>query len=235
MVPTHLGMILDGNRRFAKEIMKRPWEGHKFGVAKAREAIEWACEIGIKYITAYVLSLENLKTRPKKELKTILKYLEMEADDMLENTEHVIHRFKVKVRFIGRLSMLPESLQKKIVKVEDVTRKYKSYFLNIAVAYGGQQEIVDATKKIIGKCLKGVLNPATLNEKILKENLYTNGQPYPDLIIRSGGEKRISNFMTFQSAYSELIFLDKKWPALTKEDFLSAVKEFESRKRRFGK
>ncbi|MBI5347283.1 MAG: di-trans,poly-cis-decaprenylcistransferase [Candidatus Aenigmarchaeota archaeon] len=235
MIPMHVGVILDGNRRFAKELMKKPWEGHKLGVIKAREVLEWACELGVKYFTAYVLSLENLSTRPRKELKLILKYLESEADEMIQDAGHAVHRFRINVRFIGRLNILPETLQKKLSAVEGATKNYKNHFLNIAVAYGGQQEIVDATKKIVKKCLDGVLNPASLDEKIMKENLYTNGQPFPDLIIRSGGEKRISNFMTFQSAYSELVFLDKKWPALTKADFLSAIKEFESRKRRFGR
>ncbi len=235
MIPIHIGIILDGNRRFAKEIMKRPWEGHKIGVLKAREALEWACEMGVKYFTAYVLSVENFKSRPRKELGMILKYLEAEADNMLRNSEHAVNRLKINVRFIGRLAMLPDSLRQKIKQVEEATGANNKHFLNIAVAYGGQQEIVDAARSIANKCLKGVLSPASLDEEVIKANLYTNGHPCPDLIIRTGGEKRLSNFMTFQSAYSELVFTDKRWPEITKEDFRSFLSEFSSRKRRFGR
>jgi tritrans,polycis-undecaprenyl-diphosphate synthase [geranylgeranyl-diphosphate specific] len=233
-LPTHIGIILDGNRRFAKELLKRPWEGHKLGLVKAREVLQWSCESGIKYMTAYVLSLENLKSRPKAELRYIIKYLETEADNILNDTNHVVHRFKVKVRFIGRLQMLPARLQEKLAAAEARTIHYNRHFLNIALAYGGQQEIIDATKKILEKGLKGVIKPSDLDEKIMKEHLYTNGQPCPDVIIRSGGEKRLSNFLPFQSVYSELIFTDKRWPELTRTDFDGFLSEFDSRKRRFG-
>ena len=231
----HIGVILDGNRRFARELMKRPWEGHRMGLIKSREVLQWACESGIQYITAYVLSIENIGTRPKRELSLILDYLGKEAENILKNSKHVVHRFNVHVKFIGRTHLLPKQLQKKLAAVEKKTSRYKKYFLNVAVAYGGQQELVDATKKILEKGLKGIIRPADLNVKILKEHLYTNGQPMPDMIFRTGGEKRISNFMPFQSAYSELVFTDKKWPELTKKDFQAAIKEFESRQRRFGR
>ena len=234
-IPTHIGVILDGNRRFAMQLMKKPWMGHKWGLLKAREVLQWACEAGIKYVTAYVLSLENLATRPKSELHYILKYLEKEMDNIIEGKEHIVHKLDVRVRFIGRLNVLPKIMQKKMSIVEELTEKYTSHYLNIAVAYGGQQEIVDATKKIAQECLKGIIRPSDLNEQIIKEHLLTNGQPYPDLIFRTGGEKRLSNFLPFQSAYSELIFTDKKWPEITKKDFTAALQEFERRQRRFGK
>ncbi len=229
-----LGIVLDGNRRFAKYLMKRPWEGHKVGLDKARQAIEWSCGYGIKYTTAYVLSFENLKTRPSRELQYIFKYLKEEADNILTDKNHIVNKNKIKVRFIGRIHLLPKDVIEKLTAVEEATKKNKNYFLNIAIAYGGQQEIVDAVKTIMEKSMKGLISPAQLNEQIIKEHLYTNGQPYPDLIIRTGGEKRLSNFMPFQSAYSELIFLEKKWPEIQKQDFLNAFKEFEQRKRRFG-
>lgn len=233
-VPTHIGVILDGNRRFAKQLMQVPWMGHKWGLEKSREVLQWACEAGIKYITAYTLSLENIKTRPKEELNFILGHLADESDNILANMGHVVHRFNVRVRFIGRLNELPESLQEKFRNVEKRTSLYMDHMLNIAVAYGGQQEIADAVRKIMEKGMKGILKPSDLNEDILKEHLYTNGQPYPDMIFRTGGEHRLSNFMPFQSAYSELIFTDKKWPELTKQDFESALKEFSDRQRRYG-
>ncbi|MBI2579619.1 MAG: di-trans,poly-cis-decaprenylcistransferase [Candidatus Aenigmarchaeota archaeon] len=233
-VPTHIGVILDGNRRFAKQLMQVPWMGHKWGLEKSREVLQWACEAGIRYITAYTLSLENMKTRPEEELDFILRHLADEADNIFTNMSHVVHRFNVRVRFIGRLRELPDSLQEKFRKVEEKTAHYAGHVLNVAVAYGGQQEITDAVRKIMEEGMKGILKPSDMNEEILKEHLYTNGQPYPDMIFRTGGEKRLSNFMPFQSAYSELIFTDRKWPELTKEDFENALKEFSERKRRYG-
>ena len=234
MLPQHVGIILDGNRRFARELMKRPWLGHKMGMEKARQVLGWACERGVKYVTAYVLSLENIQTRPKRELRLILKYFGEEMDDILASTDHVIHKFAVQVRFIGRTHILPDQLQAKMNEVAKITKKYKDHTLNIAIAYGGQQELVDAMKKILQEGLAGTIRPSDLNETILKEHLYTNGQPYPDMILRTGGEKRLSNFLPFQSAYSELIFTDTKWPALSKKEFNNAINEFGRRQRRFG-
>jgi len=234
MLPQHIGIILDGNRRFAIELMRRPWAGHRLGMLKARDVLRWACEKGIKYMTAYTLSLENLFKRPKKELKLILNYIGKEAENILNNKDHIVHKFNVQVRFIGRKYLLPRALQEKMKSVEKMTKKYNKHFLNIAVAYGGQQELVDAMRKIIKKISKGIIKPNELDEAVIKENLYTNGQPYPDLIIRTGGEVRLSNFLSFQSAYSELIFTEKKWPEMTKRDFESALEEFERRQRKFG-
>ena len=235
MIPDHLAIILDGNRRFAKQLMKAPWIGHRYGLEKTRQVLQWTCEAGIKYMTAYTLSLENIGSRPKKELEMILNYLDIETDNVLKNKEHVVHKFKVNMRFIGRIHILPKKLQKKMAAVEEMTKNYNSHFLNIAVAYGGQQEIVDATKKILLKGLSGAIKPSDVDEKLIKANLYTNGHPYPDMVFRTGGEKRLSNFLPFQAAYSELIFTDKTFPSLTKKDFDSALKEFEKRKRRFGR
>ena len=170
MIPQHIGIILDGNRRFAKQLMKRPWAGHKFGLIKTREVLSWACEKGIKYMTAYVLSLENMTTRPKKELQMILRYFEKELENIIENKEHVIHKFNVQIRFIGRTRMLPSRIQKSMKHVEKITKKYTRHFLNIAVAYGGQQELVDATNKLLKNCLKGIIKPSDLNEDIIKKH-----------------------------------------------------------------
>lgn len=230
----HIAFILDGNRRFAKELVKKPWEGHKIGLKKTREVLEWSCDAGIKHMTAYALSLENLTSRPKTELRFVLKYFEDELNDVISGS-HTVHDRKVKVIFIGRKNVLPDSIQEKIKTVEEITKDYDKHVLNIAVAYGGQQEIVDATKEIINKCMKGVLNPANLNEQVLKEHMYTNGQPYPNMIIRTGGEKRLSNFLPFQSVYSELIFSDKMWPELTKEDLDGFLEEYGKRNKKFGK
>jgi len=235
MIPRHVGIILDGNRRYARALMKNPWDGHKAGIKKSREVISWACEKGIKYITAYVLSWENYYSRPKREMKLILKYLEEEMENVINDKNHIIHQNKVRVRFIGRVNVLPKKLQKKLKLVEEVTKNYKKHHMDIAIAYGGRQEIIDATREILLEGLKGVIKPSDLDEKIIKQHLYTNGHPYPDMILRTGGEHRLSNFLPFQSAYSELIFTNKHWPELTKKDFVSALDEYSRRKRRFGK
>jgi tritrans,polycis-undecaprenyl-diphosphate synthase [geranylgeranyl-diphosphate specific] len=235
----HVALILDGNRRLAKELLKRPWEGHKMGVKTALNALQWACEYGIKYITAYVLSLENLATRPKRELGYIMKYLGEECDAVLSDRGHPVHRLKVKVNFIGRTHVLPDWLQAKLKAVEKATARYSKHVMNCAVAYGGQQEITDAVREIVGKIMKGPISAAKLGtsitDKLISQNLYTAGQPFPDLIIRTGGDRRLSNFLPYQSAYSELVFIDKRWPEMQREDFLQAFEDFESRQRRFGR
>jgi tritrans,polycis-undecaprenyl-diphosphate synthase [geranylgeranyl-diphosphate specific] len=235
IVPNHIGVILDGNRRYARALMKKPWAGHKIGLEKSREVLAWACDAGIKYITAYTLSYENLNTRPRKELAMILGYLQSEAENIIKNKNHFVHRRGVKVRFIGRINLLPRRLQEKMKSVESLTAGNRNHTLNIAVAYGGQQEIADAVRQILLKGLKGIIKPSDVDETLVRHHLYTNGQPMPDLVFRTGGEKRLSNFMPFQAAYSELIFTDKKWPELTKKDFDTALEEFASRQRRFGK
>jgi tritrans,polycis-undecaprenyl-diphosphate synthase [geranylgeranyl-diphosphate specific] len=230
-----IGIVLDGNRRYAKEIMKSPWQGHKLGLQKSREALEWVCDAGIKYMTAYTLSIDNIKSRPKRELNFILKYIGMEADSIARNMDHIVHRYGIKVKFIGRTDILPPWLQKKIEKAETATKDYKNHFLNIAVAYGGQQEIVDATRTITERALEGKISLKQIDENLMRDCLYTGDQPHPDLIVRTGGEKRLSNFMSFQSAYSELVFLDKRWPEVTKSDFEKVFNDFDKRDRRFGK
>ena len=235
MIPRHVGIILDGNRRYARTLMKNPWDGHKAGIKKSRDVVGWACEKGIKYITAYVLSWENYYSRPKREMNLILKYLGEEMESLINDKDHIIHRNQVKVRFIGRTHILPKTIQKKMRLVEKATENYSKHHMDIAIAYGGRQEIIDATREILLKGLKGVIKPSDLNEKILKQHLYTNGHPYPDMILRTGGEHRLSNFLPFQSAYSELIFTNRHWPELTKKDFDEALNEFSRRKRRFGK
>lgn len=232
MQPKHIGLILDGNRRFAKRIMKRPWEGHKLGLKKAREVLKWGCEKGIEYFTAYTLSLENLNSRPKRELKMILKLLSKELDSILQNNDHVVNDFEVKVRFIGRINMLgDQELIDKMKSVEEKTSDYEDHFLNLAVAYGGKQEIIDAVRKLLNS---DDVNADSIDAKNFENYLYTKKQPHPDLIIRTGGEKRLSNFLTYQSAYSELVFVDKKWPEIEKKDFDGILKDFDKRDRRFG-
>lgn len=230
-----MGIILDGNRRFARELMKQPWYGHKIGVAKAREVVQWAEEFDIPCVTAYVLSAENYYTRPKRELKMILKYFDEELEVVLSG-DHPVHQTGTRVRFIGRLHILPEELQKKMRKVEHLTSRYTKHKLFVCVAYGGQQEIVDACRAIAEKVSGGSIKAAEIDERLFSHYLYMNGDvPYPDLILRTGGERRLSNFLVWQSAYSELFFVDKRWPELDKKTFKRIIAEYSKRQRRFGK
>ncbi|MFQ6020488.1 MAG: polyprenyl diphosphate synthase [Candidatus Aenigmatarchaeota archaeon] len=231
-VPKHIGIILDGNRRFAKRLMKQPWKGHEWGVKKVRKVLEWCKECGVKYVTLYSFSIQNF-SRPKKEFDFLMKLFKKEALEILD-PEHDVHKYKIRVKAIGRIHRLPKDVQDAIRKAEKATENYDKYFLNIAVAYGGQEEITDAIIDIAKKVSKGIIDIKDINEDLVKNSLYTDGTPYPDLIIRTGGEKRLSNFLLWQSAYSELVFVDKMWPEFEKEDFKNCIKEFQERKRRFG-
>ena len=233
--PTHLAIVPDGNRRFAKRLMKTPWKGHAWGTEKLKDVFEWCREKGIKVITVYALSLENLTSRPRHEIDVLLSIAKKEAGGIISDPGHFVHRHKARVRFFGRTDLLPKDVQSLFRKAEQKTMHYSSYFINFAIAYGGRQELVEASRRIAVKIAKGMLDPEDVDERTVRENLQMDGFPDPELIIRTGGEKRLSNFLLFQSAYSELAFTDTYWPALTKKEFLSILKDFGSRERRFGK
>lgn len=233
--PEHIGIIPDGNRRLARRLMKKPCKGHEWGLEKIKNVLEWCEKLGIKAVTFYAMSLENLDKRPKKELNFLFSLARKEIENILKDKEHIVHRNKVKVNFFGRLDLLPKDLQEGIRKVTERTKNYSDYFLNLAIAYGGRQEIVDASKRVAFDVSRGIVDPEKINESLLRTYFWTNGFSDPELVIRTGGEKRLSNFLPFQSTYSELVFLDKFWPELEKEDFFKAVREFGERQRRFGK
>ncbi len=231
----HVGIIMDGNRRFAKRLMLEPWKGHEWGSKKSEEVLDWCMELGIKHVTLYALSLENLSGRPREELEFLFKLMKDVAKGVVEDKNHKVHKNKVRVSVIGRMELLPQDLQDLIRKAVGLTKNYSDFFLNFCVAYGGRQEITDAFKKIMKSVLKNEVKADDINDDVIRDNLYTSGVPDPDLIIRTGGEKRLSNFLLFQSAYSELYFTDKTWPEFGREDFLDAIKDFQDRQRRFGK
>lgn len=233
--PEHIGIIPDGNRRLAKRLMETPWKGHEWGLEKIKNVLEWSKELGVKVVTIYVLSLENFEKRPKMEMDFLFDLARNEMEKIVNDKDHVVHKNKIRVGFFGRIDLLPEDLQESIRKVSEITKDYSDHFLNLAIAYGGRQEIVDASKRIAFDVSRGMMDPEKINESVLRSYFWTNGFPDPDMIIRTGGEKRLSNFLPFQSTYSELVFLDKFWPELRKEDFVSAVREFMERDRRFGK
>jgi tritrans,polycis-undecaprenyl-diphosphate synthase [geranylgeranyl-diphosphate specific] len=234
-VPSHVGIIPDGNRRFARRLMKNPSKGHEWGVDKIKTLFEWCKEIGIKTVTFYSLSLENFHSRGRAELNFLFDLARHEVDEIISNKDNFVHRNRIKLNFIGKLELLPKDLQEKIEKAKTLTKNYNDYLINFAIAYGGRQEIVDAMKEITQKVLSGEIRPEEIDESVIKHSLYTNGQADPDLIIRTGAEKRISNFMLFQSAYSEFAFLDVLWPELEKEEFFRTVEDYSKRQRRFGK
>jgi tritrans,polycis-undecaprenyl-diphosphate synthase [geranylgeranyl-diphosphate specific] len=224
--PSHVAIILDGNRRFAKRLMLEPWKGHEYGAKKVDKLLDYAKELGIKEVTLYCLSVENLKSRPKKELEYLFKLFKKEFRDMDRDK---IERTKTKIRFIGNISLLPKDLKEECEKLEKETEKNNGFIVNFAIAYGGKQEIIELIKRIIKK----KISPEKIDEKIIKENLYLEDEP--DMIIRTGGEIRTSNFLPWQSAYSEWFFLKKFWPEFDKKDLKECIEEFKSRKRNFGK
>ena len=234
-VPYSVGIVPDGNRRFAKRLMKTPWKGHQWGNEKLKDVFQWCADSGVKVITVYALSLENLTSRPKREIDFLLGLAKKEAMGIIEDRNHFVHKNKIKVKFFGRTDLLPKELQTLFRKAEQKTGSYSSYFLNFAIAYGGRQELVEASRRIAVKIASRKLDPEDVDEKTVRDNLQMSGFPDPDLIIRTGGEKRLSNFLLFQSAYSELAFTDTFWPALTKKELLSILKDYGSRERRFGK
>ena len=234
-VPEHVGIIPDGNRRLARRLLQKPWKGHEWGFQKVKNLIEWSKELGIKVLTFYTLSLENLERRPKRELNYLFNIARKELDDIIENGENIVHRNRVKLSFWGRLDLIPEDLRERMERVSDITKNYSRQYVNLAIAYGGRQEILDASRRLATDLKKGKIQEDKIDESLFRKYLWTNGFKDPDLIVRTGGDKRLSNFLPFQSVYSEIVFLDKFWPELEKEDFSRAVRDFEGRERRFGR
>jgi tritrans,polycis-undecaprenyl-diphosphate synthase [geranylgeranyl-diphosphate specific] len=232
-VPKHIGVILDGNRRFAKRLMVKPWQGHEWGAKKFREFLEWCFDSGVDEVTAYVFSIQNFN-RPKQEFEYIMKVFNEEVSDLLkpENLKK-LNDEGTRINFIGRLWMLPKELQELQQQLMKATSQNSEKQINFAMAYGGREEIIDAVKKIATDVKEGKLNIDKINEETFTKEL--DIQKEPDLIIRTGGEQRMSNFLPWQSTYSEFIFIEKMWPEMTKDDFLQCIQEYENRERRFGK
>jgi tritrans,polycis-undecaprenyl-diphosphate synthase [geranylgeranyl-diphosphate specific] len=232
-MPEHVGIILDGNRRWGFEKHGDRLNGHFYGARTGENFLEWCLDLGIKTVTLYVFSTENFQ-RPKKEVNTILKIIENEARKLI--TDERIHQHKVHVKAIGRLELLPDSLRGVFAEVEKVTADYNQHYLNIAVAYGGRAEIVDAAKRIIDDVKSGSLDEDLVDEDMFRKYLYTSHlpNPYPELIIRTSGEERLSGFLLWQAAYSEFVFSDVYWPEFRRIDLLRAVRTYQRRRRRFG-
>lgn len=230
-IPTHVAVIMDGNRRWAAEKGMPSYMGYRYGADKVEELLRWCLDLGIKNVTLYVLSVENLR-RPKEELNTIFNLLE----EKLERLERdgILEREDIKFKVLGDISLLPKNLREKLGKLEKITSDHTSKSLNLAVSYSGRQEIIKAVREIAEKVRDGRLKPDEIGEEVFRAHLYTSHAPDPDLIIRTSGEMRVSGFLLWQLAYSELVFVDVYWPELRKMDFLRALRTFQKRKRRFG-
>ena len=231
-VPEHVAIIMDGNRRFAKELGLPPNSGHLFGRDKLEDVLEWCFDLGIKNLTVYAFSTENFE-RESNEVRMLMDLCKHELKRASKNSR--IHKNEVRIRVIGQLDSLPADIAKSVRYVMDETKDYDKYSFNIALAYGGREEIIQAIQKIAEEVKKGNLKIEDIKESIVSKYLYTNGIPDPDIILRTSGEERISNFLLWQLAYSELYFSDVYWPAFQKRDFLRAIRTCQLRKRRFGK
>jgi tritrans,polycis-undecaprenyl-diphosphate synthase [geranylgeranyl-diphosphate specific] len=224
---------LDGNRRWANDQEINPWLGHKQGAETVEYLLDWCQMLKVKFVTLYTFSTENF-SRPASEVEEIMRIAEAKFRKLL--TDPRIHKNRVHVKVIGRINLLPGGLQKLIGDVEKATADYDNQFLNFAFAYGGRAEIVDAAKTIASKVKAGELNVEDVDESTFEKYLYTSHMPKqdPDMIIRTSGEERLSGFLLWQAAYSELLFLDVFWPDFRLIDLLRAIRTFQHRRRRFG-
>lgn len=233
-IPNHVALILDGNRRWAKRNLILQRGGHWRGADAVEKLLDWCEEFDIKIITLYALSAENLK-RQDDELDHLYDLIRKRLEKLYNDPR--IHRNKMRVKAIGRVEILPDSIKQILNKLDDATKNYNEHFLNIALAYGGQYEMIDAVKKIGAKIKEGKLDVNDIDKKEIESNLYTSHLPQssPDLILRTSGEKRLSGFLMWQSVYSELVFMDIFWPEFRKIDLMRAIRTFQSRSRRLGK
>ena len=230
-VPRHVAVIMDGNRRFAESMGMDSAQGHFMGRDKLEQVIEWCLELDIKILTVFAFSTENLK-RSRKELNALMDLFAINFHKLGDDER--VHKNHIKIRALGQVGLLPKNVQEAIRYAEKRTKGYDKYFFNIAVAYGGREEILCAIRKIAQEAKDGKLSPENIDEKMFSTYLYTSDLPDPDLILRTSGEERISNFLLWQLAYSELYFADIYWPGLRKVDFLRAIRSYQKRKRRYG-
>jgi len=221
----HIAIILDGNRRYAKKLLQEPWKGHDSGAEKVERLLDWSKELQLAELTLYLFSMQNFN-RDKKEVDYLMGlFCKLFESEKIKNK---IRNNQIKIRFIGRRYLLPKKVQEIIARLEQETKDHTGFTANFAMAYGGREEIVDGVNKILkeGKVKE-------IDEKTFSEYLQLQSQP--DLIIRTGGERRTSNFLIWQSWYSEWFFLEKYWPEFEKEDLVRVLEEFNQRERRFGR
>lgn len=225
-IPVHVAVIMDGNGRWAEQRGLDRKDGHKEGAVSAKKIVEYALRLGVKYITLFAFSSENWK-RPLKEINALMNML---YENLVEQKSLLIEN-QIKLNIVGDIGRLPGKLKKKLVETIGFSKSFKKMQLNLALNYGARMEILNAVKHI----LEDNVPPSKINEKLFNKYLFTADCPDPDLLIRTSGELRISNFLLYQIAYSELYFTPTLWPDFRLKEFLDAVLDFQSRKRRFGK
>ena len=228
-MPQHIAIIMDGNRRWAKEKGIETKEGHKAGAENLENIAKYCNDIGIKYLTVYAFSTENWK-RSKEEVSALMMLLKNYLKKFSKNA----NKENIRIKILGDISNLEEGLKKSIEEAVERTKNGTGLTLNIAFNYGGRNEITNAVKKIALKVKNNELNIEDINEDLVAQNMYTEDQPDPDLLIRPGGELRTSNFLPWQLVYSEFYFTDKYWPDFKNEDLLEAIQTFNKRNRKFG-
>ncbi|MBS3167778.1 di-trans,poly-cis-decaprenylcistransferase [Candidatus Woesearchaeota archaeon] len=228
-IPKHVGFIIDGNRRFAKRLMKSPQKGHEWGYEKVKKLIDWCKEFNIQEFTLYTFSLENFD-RPKAEFDYLMKLFKKAFIELQTEKDKIKD---LRVKFIGRLHLFPEDVKKEMYNLMEKTKNNEPFKLNFAMAYSGRAEIIDAVKKVAEAVKSGNLSIEDIDEKVLQEQLYMDSDP--DLIIRTS-ESRLSGFLLWQASYSELIFLPNiLWPEFTKENLVECLEKYSNIERRFGK
>lgn len=229
IVPNHIAIIMDGNRRWAREKGLDYRVGHKEGAKTLEKIVRYSKDVGIKYITVYAFSTENWK-RSKEEVGALMFLLKSYLDDYGKRADTE----NIRVKVLGDISALSDGLQKSIRNVEERTKENNGIVFSIALNYGGRDEIVHAVKDIVNDCQNGILNVDQITEETISNYLYTKEIPDPDLVIRTSGELRTSNFLPWQIVYSEFLFLDKYWPDFSEEDIDNAIIEYQKRNRKFG-
>lgn len=229
-IPAHIAVIMDGNGRWAKQHSLGRIAGHKKGVEAVRETVTACREFGVRYLTLYAFSSENWD-RPAREVKSLMglleKFLKMELKTMLDRD--------IRLLAIGNCGTLPENVLKTLNEVISKTQGNSAMTLILALSYGGRDEILEAVRKIAREAAEGKIDPGGLNKEAFSDYLYTEGIPDPDLLIRTSGEHRISNFLLWQTAYTEFYFTDVLWPDFRKKDLIAAIRDYQGRERRFGK
>ena len=232
-VPKHVAIIMDGNRRYAREVLKaeNTNKGHEMGKDKLKEVLEWCIKADVRVLTVYAFSTENF-SREEEEVDFLLNLIK-EMMFSLGDDER-IHKNKVRVKMIGDRSIIPDELREAVEYAESRTKDYTDYHFNVAVAYGGRQEIISAVKRVAQMVKDGEMDVDDITEDSISVNMYTSDDPDPDLVLRTSGEFRLSNFLIWQMAYSELYFTDIYWPGFRYIDFLRAIRSYQQRNRRYG-
>ena len=228
-MPKHIAIIMDGNRRWAKAQGKPASFGHKAGAKTLEKIVRYANKIGLEYITVYAFSTENWK-RAEEEVNALMMLLQSYLDDYSKRADSE----NIKVKILGDITALSRGMQKSIIKCMERTKNNTGVTFNIALNYGGRDEIVKAVQNIAKQVKNNQLEEDEINEKTISDNLYTIGQPDPDLVIRTSGEQRLSNFLPWQVVYAEFLFVEKNWPDFTEQDLDNAIIEYQKRTRKFG-